>query len=85
MTTLEQAFAKTLREARLKAGLTHEELAHQANLHTASISFFERGERKPTLYSVFAIAKVLGISPSELIAKVEQENPKIETVPVFKK
>lgn len=85
MPTLEEAFGKTLRAARSKAGLSQEELAHRANLHASAISFLERGLRKPTLYSVFAIAKVLDIPPSEFIAAVEKKRPRIETVPVYER
>ena len=84
MPTLEEAFGKVLRDARLKAGLSQEELAHRANLHASAISFLERGLRKPTLYSVFAIAKVLGVPASELVEAGEKRRPRVETVPVFK-
>lgn len=50
---------------------TQEELAFRANMHPTAISFYERGMRQPTLYSVFVIAEVLAIKASALVAELE--------------
>jgi len=77
---LEEAFGKILRELRLKAGISQEELAHHAGLHSSSISFFERGLRKPSLYTVFAIAEVLEMAPAVFVQHVHEKKPDLPTV-----
>ena len=69
---LGQAFGNVLKAKRHAAGLTQEELAFQANMHTTSISYFERGLRQPTLHTVFMLAKVLHLKASELVGEVEE-------------
>jgi len=60
-----------LKEHRKRAGLTQEELAFRANMHPTAISFYERGMRQPTLYSVFILSGVLGIKASVLVEELE--------------
>jgi len=64
-----------VKERRLKAGLSQEDLAYEAGLHPCSISFMERGMRAPTIYSIFAIAKALKTKPSNLVSDVSSLNP----------
>lgn len=61
-----------LREARLTAGITQEELAFEAKLDRTYISHLENGHKSPTVDTLFQICPVLGIAVSELIAGVEQ-------------
>lgn len=72
---LAQAFGKVIRDLRLKAGLSQDELAFDANMHPATISLYERGLRAPTLYTVFLLAKVLKTTPEALVAQVAAKNP----------
>jgi transcriptional regulator with XRE-family HTH domain len=74
---LGQAFGSVLKAKRQAAGLTQEELAFQASLHTTSISYFERGLRQPTLHTVFILSKVLHMSASDLVLEVENFEPEI--------
>ena len=64
-------FGKILRELRKKRGFTQEELAHRANLDRTYIGMLERGERQPTLDTLFALAKALKERPSSIVAKME--------------
>ncbi|HST38922.1 MAG TPA: helix-turn-helix transcriptional regulator [Conexibacter sp.] len=69
-TTAQQAtqrFAANLRRARDRAGLTQEELADEADLHRTAISFLERGEREPRLWTLVKLSYALKIPPSELL------------------
>ncbi|NBB78152.1 MAG: helix-turn-helix domain-containing protein [Verrucomicrobia bacterium] len=75
---LGQAFGSVLKAKRQAAGLTQEELAFQANLHTTSVSFFERGLRQPTLHTVFVLSKVLRMRASDLVGEVEDRGPEIQ-------
>ncbi len=70
--SITEAFGKLVRETRIKLGLSQEELAERCGLHRNAIGFIERGERCPSIESVFAISQGLDISASKLVAKLEQ-------------
>lgn len=69
---IEQAFGKILREFRKKSSLSQEELAHICELDRTYISLMERGKRKPTITTIFVLAKGLKESPSDLIIETEK-------------
>lgn len=50
----------TLKELRLKAGLTQEELARQTGVSASTIHFLERGAGQPRLETYRALLRVLG-------------------------
>lgn len=60
-----------LRKAREAAGMSQEMLGFEAGVHRTYISLLERNMKSPTLNVLFRICKALGISASELIARVE--------------
>lgn len=66
------AFSAALREARMHAGMTQEELADRAGVSVRFISFLETGKRQPSLSAFAAISVGLGISMSALIMSVER-------------
>ena len=66
------AFATTLREERLRLGLTQEDLADRADVSARFISFLETGRRQPSLSALAAVSKGLGLSMSTLTANVEK-------------
>jgi DNA-binding XRE family transcriptional regulator len=74
---LGHAFGNVLKARRQEAGLTQEELAFQADMHSTAISLYERGLRQPTLYTVFKLALVLKTRPSSLVESVEGIEPEI--------
>lgn len=65
------AFGKTLRELRLKAGLTQEKLGLEADLRRTFVSLLELGQQQPSLTTIFKLAKALNVKPSEIIRSVE--------------
>lgn len=69
---LQVAFGEELRELRHKRGLSQESLALECGLDRTFISLLERGQRQPTLATLFALAETLDIAPSKIIDKVEQ-------------
>ncbi|WP_294344507.1 helix-turn-helix transcriptional regulator [Prosthecochloris sp.] len=71
MSAPEKAFGNLIRKIRQEKGLSQEALALEAGLDRTFISLLERGSRQPSLTTIFKIAKVLGISASTLISKVE--------------
>ncbi len=67
-----QAFGALVRETRTKLGLSQEQLAERCGMHRNAIGFIERGERSPSIETVYAIARGLGVSASKLIGKLDQ-------------
>jgi DNA-binding XRE family transcriptional regulator len=79
---INKAFGEQLRQARIAAGLTQEELAFRAGLDRTYISMLERGIKSPTLHTFFRLCRILGQQPDLVIARinqhllaVEQEHP----------
>jgi len=63
-----RALASRLRSARGRAGLTQEQLADRAGVTTEHLQRLERGVGNPTLATVYALADILGINVTELVA-----------------
>jgi transcriptional regulator with XRE-family HTH domain len=59
-----------VKSARLKMGLTQEELGEKCGLDSRHIGFIERGEINATVKTLFKIAQGLGCSVSSLFRKV---------------
>lgn len=56
-------FGARIRELRVAAGLSQENLASRCGLHRTYLGGVERGERNVGLLNIHAIAKALGVSP----------------------
>ncbi|MEX3982560.1 helix-turn-helix domain-containing protein [Paraburkholderia sp. EG287A] len=67
-----EVFGAVLREHRLRAGLTQEQLGFEADVQRKYVSMLELGQHQPTLTTLFALAAALKCSPSELLAEVER-------------
>lgn len=61
-----------MRDARLKAKMTQDELAQKVRLTREYISLLERGKRMPTIAVFIRLARAVGLSPAELIQQVEK-------------
>ena len=59
----------TIREHRVRTGLTIERLAEKADLHPNFLGRVERGEEYISVSALFRIAKALGIRVAELFAR----------------
>ena len=59
-------FGQRVREERLKAGLSQEQLAADAGLHRTYIGMIERAEKNLTLGNIDKIAKALGLTIKDL-------------------
>jgi transcriptional regulator with XRE-family HTH domain len=77
-TTPQVAFGRVLRAARLKAGMSQEDLALESTVQRQFISLIERGENQPTISTIFRLASALQTRPSELMALTEAEIAKSE-------
>lgn len=61
---------KRLQEARQQAGLTQQQLCHQANLSFSTLTKIERGAIKaPSIFTIQAIAGALGVGLDELVGQ----------------
>ena len=65
------AFGKVLRELRLGAGLTQEELGFEADLRRTYVSILELGHQQPSLTTILKLARPLGCSAKEMVGLVE--------------
>ncbi len=61
-----------LKKARLKAGLTQEQVAARARISREYVSQLERGRQSPTVDMLLRVCRILGTSASSIIAKVEK-------------
>lgn len=59
-------FGATVREERLKQGLSQEDLATKAGVHRTYIGMIERAEKNITLENIDKIAKALNLSIAKL-------------------
>lgn len=53
-------------DARRKQGMSQEQLASQSGIDRSHMGFIEQGRRKPTLSTLFKIAKTLNLSLEQL-------------------
>jgi transcriptional regulator with XRE-family HTH domain len=53
-------------------------LAMEAGLHLNAVGNLERGERGPTLLTVFLLCRALEIRPSRLVGEIEKKKPVVE-------
>ena len=56
-----------IKRLRSAAGLSQEELALRSGLNTSYFGQVERGEKCPTVDTIYKIAEALGVSPTELL------------------
>lgn len=69
---LQHAFSRILRERRKACGLSQEGLALQAGIDRTFVSLMERGQRQPSLSTLFALCESLGIKPSAMLFEIEK-------------
>lgn len=70
-----ERFAVNLRQARLKKGISQEELGFRCDLHRTEVSLLERGGREPRLGTIVKLAGALGTTPQRLCAGIAWETP----------
>ncbi len=69
--TPQEAFGRVLRQLRLAAGMSQEQLGLESGVQRNFISLIETGQNQPTVTTVFRLARALNVRPSDLIAQVE--------------
>lgn len=60
-------------EFRKKKGISQEVLSGLADIGRTHLSAIERGERKPTLETLFRISNALDIKMSDIIIEIEKK------------
>lgn len=68
---LNKKIGRVLRELRLEAGLSQEELAEMCGLHRTYIGSIERAEKNVTIQTVEKLTDALNISLSAFFLRVE--------------
>lgn len=69
--SISSEFGQVVRDLREKRGLSQEELADRSGLHRNAVGLIERGQRIPSVETLFALSYGLGIKASTLVAKLE--------------
>ena len=69
---------------RTSLGVSQAELARRAEVRRATLSEIENGEGNPTLETLGALAKTLGVNVSDLLANTEDPHPKQELDLVYR-
>ena len=64
---LVKVLGERIREFRLKANFSQEELANEADIPLSQIGRIERGETNPTISSLYVIAQALKIELKTLL------------------
>ncbi|CCQ98652.1 putative transcription factor, MBF1 like protein [[Clostridium] ultunense Esp] len=81
MGNLPKIIGERIRKYRKERGLSQEELAYMANLHTSYIGQLERGEKNATLESIEKVANALGITLEQLFRSIKTDsNSKDDTL-----
>lgn len=65
-----ERFGVNLRRARLKKGISQEELGFRCDLHRTEVSLLERGGREPRLGTIVKLAGALDTTPDRLCAGI---------------
>jgi transcriptional regulator with XRE-family HTH domain len=66
-------FGEELRKARVRAGLTQQELADKAGLHYTYVCHLEHDHYSPTLNALFRLCDALEVSPARLIGRIDRK------------
>ncbi|MCB1121273.1 MAG: helix-turn-helix domain-containing protein [Verrucomicrobiae bacterium] len=74
--SIEEAFGVVLRKRRKKLRLTQTGLSIKSRLSKNFISLCERGQQQPSLNSLFLLARALKTEPVDIVAEVQNLNPR---------
>lgn len=73
-----KTFGKRLKELRLQANMTQDELAEQVNVATKTVSYWENGHNPITFNKIPLIANALNIPIYKLFVFLETEEKKAD-------
>lgn len=69
---LQKTYGQVLRRHREAMGISQEKLALECNLDRTFIGMLERGQRTPSLRTIFIVAASLDVSPVMMVREVER-------------
>lgn len=75
---LSEATVNVIKRLRKEAGLSQQKLASLAGIDRLYILQLEQGKFRPTLNSVFFLARGLGLEPHTLVELIERERLLLE-------
>ncbi len=64
----QKQLGKNIKKAREQSGLTQEQVADKAGIHTNYFARLERGEQTPSFEVLEAVAKALKVTQAELVS-----------------
>ena len=64
-------FGLAVKRLREKEGFSQEGFAAHAEIHRTYMGGIERGERNPTLTTIYKIAKALGLNPQDIFNEIQ--------------
>jgi transcriptional regulator with XRE-family HTH domain len=70
--SIEGTFGVVLRTLRRGQDMSQEELAHISGYHRNYIGLLERGEKSPSLRTLFNLSGALSVPPSQILRRVER-------------
>jgi len=68
----EIAFGRVLRRIREKSEVSQDDLGAKSGYHRTYIGQLERGEKSPSLRTLFNLAASLGVLPSTIVKSIER-------------
>ena len=68
-----QVVGQAIAKLRASRGITQEALSGLSDIGRTHLSAIERGERKPTLETIYRIANALGVSMTVIVTAIEDE------------
>lgn len=71
--SLDITFGKVLQSLRRERGLSQEALGYNSGYHRTYISLLERGQKSPSLKTIFKLATALDVKVSSLIKLIERK------------
>lgn len=66
-------FHENLKKARMRKGLSQQEIADLLGIAKSTYSMWENGNREPNLMKIIALTKVLGVTGDELLGLISPE------------
>ncbi len=77
-------FGERLKDARIAAGLTQQELGEACDLSTITIQQYETGKRTPNMFRLFILAKAVGTTAADLLGEEEKPIAEKSQLEVFR-
>lgn len=62
-----EKFGDKMQKVRKSMGISQEELASRLSMHRTYVGMIERGERNPTIRTLYKVAKALKVKSSDLL------------------